>query len=1005
VFSDSLPGLDPALADIVAEQARLAGYGVEFIQTTTLTNEQLLRADRFALLALPAARVLPANARAALEQYLRSGGDLLALGLPAWQSPTFLLQGRWWTRADYEQVVREQRAARVLVDFEHETLSGWTRHSNESAARTRHEVVSSDGQRVWHATIDPLTSWDTLGSPPLTNAFQEGHTLTCFRAKGGPNTRQLAIEWTEADGSRWIAPVDLTTNWQHHALLPEAFKPWEPRGGRGGPGDQLNVRNVAQIVVGLALSHTALEGPRHEFWFDDLGTAPNPFGNEAPPASVVFPRWESLSPEYQVYPVTSPVVVKASHEKVPLEDWERGFEPLNLEFATVARLDALHPRPRGVGYDQRRPWRWEPLLGAYDPANNDYRGALAALLVHVGTPFRGGVWAVLTPADIRFYQQPLVTNCLRQVLRRMRQGLFLVEGGSEFFTVFRADPRLANATEFPDYEFRLGARAANFGPNASAAMEVELWLDAALAPGRSVRSRHALGVERGAEGLAEVKHRASDVGQEATVEVLLWLKGGETGARSPQPIDWLRHRLYEWRHDPDPEFIRAHDGGFTLADRAWKAHGVNYMPSSGIGITGDYFEHWLGRGAYDPAVIQRDIERIKAMGMNAVSVFIYHRSLTAHHLLDFLRLCQMHALRVNLSLRPGTPMDFRWTEMREIIRHYRLAESDTVFAYDLAWEPSHYDEAYQQKHYAAAWNRWVLKRHLSLDAAETAWEFPAPRVAPGSNTLRTPPAQQLTQDGPWRKLMADYRLFLDEWLGTNYAEARRLVRTVDLHHPVSFRMQFSGDPTHLWPGLLPYDFYGLRNAVDLWEPEAYGRIGDWEKVKPGHFTAAYARLCDPAKPVLWAEVGFSVWDPARLAPQPEKLDFQARYFADFYRMLIESGADGVFSWWYPGGFRVGENSDYGIINPDGTDRPVTKVIREHGARFLAAPQPPPPDHWIAVDREADARGLPGIYEAVKDEYWQAISQGKRPSLKWKQRPGGAPAPPSGLKVETRDPQP
>ena len=57
-------------------------------------------------------------------------------------------------------------------------------------------------------------------------------------------------------------------------------------------------------------------------------------------------------------------------------------------------------------------------------------------------------------------------------------------------------------------------------------------------------------------------------------------------------------------------------------------------------------------------------------------------------------------------------------------------------------------------------------------------------------------------------------------------------------------------------------------------------------------------------------------------------------------MMIESGADGVFFWWYPGGFRLGENSDFGIINPDGTDRPVTKVIRTEGPRFLARPSRP-----------------------------------------------------------------
>jgi hypothetical protein len=60
--------------------------------------------------------------------------------------------------------------------------------------------------------------------------------------------------------------------------------------------------------------------------------------------------------------------------------------------------------------------------------------------------------------------------------------------------------------------------------------------------------------------------------------------------------------------------------------------------------------------------------------------------------------------------------------------------------------------------------------------------------------------------------------------------------------------------------------------------EAYGRIGDWDRVKAGRFTADYARLCDPEKPVVWAEMGYDVWDRTPMAPSPGKLAFAARYF-------------------------------------------------------------------------------------------------------------------------------
>jgi hypothetical protein len=104
-------------------------------------------------------------------------------------------------------------------------------------------------------------------------------------------------------------------------------------------------------------------------------------------------------------------------------------------------------------------------------------------------------------------------------------------------------------------------------------------------------------------------------------------------------------------------------------------------------------------------------------------------------------------------------------------------------------------------------------------------------------------------------------------------------------------------------------------------------------------------------------------------------------------MLRESGADGVLCWWYPGGFRLNEKSDFGIINPDGADRAITRVIREEGPRFLAASKPGAPDYWITVDRERDARGLCGIYEAVRDEYWRAVESGRKVGLRWARRPG------------------
>ena len=47
----------------------------------------------------------------AIQSYLQEGGDLLALGLPAWQSPLFQVKGQWMSRESYEEAGRRPTGA------------------------------------------------------------------------------------------------------------------------------------------------------------------------------------------------------------------------------------------------------------------------------------------------------------------------------------------------------------------------------------------------------------------------------------------------------------------------------------------------------------------------------------------------------------------------------------------------------------------------------------------------------------------------------------------------------------------------------------------------------------------------------------------------------------------------------------------------------------------------------------------------------------------------------
>lgn len=967
-----------ALIDVIAGQVAAAGYAAERITVNQLADPAQLTRNRFELLVLCEAESLPAKAAPAIENFLKQGGDLLALGLPAWKNPQFQINDRWISRADYERTLAEQRPTHWLFNFETDNLDAWRRTADNPNNPAHYEIVDVGGTKALHASIGKFTGWDTFQSPTRQQPFPAGHSLTCFRAKGSAHTKQLALEWTERDGSRWIATVNLTDEWKQYALPPEAFEAWRPPGEHVGTNDQLRVEKVARLVVGLAYSHTALESGAQAYWIADIGTAANPFGAATLPDNFEPPHLESLAPTYQCFPINhdSDHTIQLEWLTANPSDSTAPAASVKLPVAPDSTWLGLHPRPRGVGFNQERAYRWAPLLAVRDADTHDYRGAMAALLIHSQAPYRGSVWAAFTPAELEFYQQPLVRDCLRQTLTRMRRGLFLTEGGAEFFTVF------------PDQTVPIGLRAVNFGHTTPTNLTLRLSTREASNPSQelTISGSPVLAPDQTAQ-LSQPWQPESwpRNGWQVVSELLV----------DGQVVDRLEHSLHVWRPAAHPQFMVASNGGFWLGNQPWKAHGVNYMPSSGLGLANwRHFEHWVGRGAYDPEVIQRDLERVKGMNLNAVSVFIYHQSLDAQHLLDFLRRCEALGLKVNLSLRPGTPLDFRWDEMREMIQTLRLAQNDTVFAYDLAWEPSHGPHDAQVRAYLSNWNEWIQQHYASRRDLVAAWGesivAQLTNATPANVPWAIPPIHWITQDGPWRRCIADYRQFLDAKVAAAYAEARRLVQSVDPHHSVSFRMQHAGDPTFNWDGFIPYDFYGLRDAVDLWEPEAYGRIGDWEKVKPGRFTADYARLCDPDKPIFWSEMGYSVWDRQLMQPGVTQQNFQAQYFSDFYRLLDASDVDGIFYWWYPGGYRLNEQSDYGIINPDGTDRPVTQVIRKRGAEFLARPkQTAPPDYWISVNRDRDARGLFGIYEAVQADYWKAIAAGKRPGLRWSHPPGAA----------------
>lgn len=111
-----------------------------------------------------------------------------------------------------------------------------------------------------------------------------------------------------------------------------------------------------------------------------------------------------------------------------------------------------------------------------------------------------------------------------------------------------------------------------------------------------------------------------------------------------------------------------------------------------------------------------------------------------------------------------------------------------------------------------------------------------------------------------------------------------------------------------------------------------------------------------------------------MRPDEAAIARQAEYHEIFYRTVLAAGAHGTAPWWWPGGYRVDERSDFGICNPDGTPRPAALHAAAYAPRLKTPRAARTPDTWIVVDRDAHAGGDPRLaFHEGKAAYAEAAA--------------------------------
>ncbi len=929
----------------LASALRQAGFAVVNVEPKRLCDDAFWTASGLDLMALPECDRFPAKGVRGLKRFLRGGGKLICIGGKPFEHMLYDVGGGLW--GDEQAIARARNATpaeTMFYDFEKGAGGRWRRSTANPAAGSR-VVVDAPGANGTRGAlrfeIKDFKNWDTFAAPRARHAFKPGQTLTCFWAKGGPRTTQISVEWTESDGSRWIAVVPLSTRWRHYALPPNEFRYWRdnPSKGRGGSGDAFRPAHAAALVFGVASSHCRLAPGDHVFWVDEIGAARDPY---ADCVHVEAPLIEGVSPFYKTFELRGAASVKptSAGRRLGLTSWPTPREPI---YAPI-------PRPSGQGFNQGRTRRWTPLADAYD-RGGEQRGTVAAWVLNYAGLGRGSQWLFigqrLADAD------PGVAAFIARAARRMANCVALGEAGTEHFTYFTGEV------------VTLGARVCNFSrAPASAAVTFS------ISRGSSERFRRAIAVELPPGRVQRLtttwRPKPDDRGVWRAAATL------EVGGRRVDAIDH-EFRIVRKTEPPWPnELVRVRGDHFELGGERWYPFGVNFWPTY---IAGCESLAWLEPEYYQPDIVERNLELCRRMGMNMLSIQSGSPA-AVRNLRDFLERAYARGIRLNVFLHAANPLNFRGQGVRDIIERAGLTGHPGVFAYDIAWE--HRLGRYAaRRRWDREWERWIVERYGSVAAAEKDWKFSAPRRG---GRLTGPNDAQVTNDGPWRVMVAAYRRFVDDLISRSYRLAVERIRRIDPYHLIGVRSGYGGTgPCH--PSNFPIDIKSGAKHLDFTSPEGYGMHGPYDNLRGCGVTTAYCRFVGAGKPVFWCEYGMSVWDRAARRPDPKRIAQQGEYYRMFFRMLLETGADGSAPWFFPGGYRVNERSDYGIVNPDYTLRPAGVAAKEIAARFCSPRPVPTPNAWITIDRDSHPGGYWHVYNSHRKEFGALLAAGKTPGLR------------------------
>lgn len=901
------------------------------------------------------------------QAFLNRGNNLVVLGGPAFMNEHYAEQDLKTTAELAEAFAAGGFGKQVRMDFsrnaeEYGFLPDTYNPDSKKVDITASVTCVPDEQfgnaLLWHT--DSFSINEAFEAP---FSFSEGENVLGFYTCADENTKVVTVKVVTNEGDVFKARVTPETEYAFHMLSVRDFAydgnrtmtmSWRRH------GIQLDFSKVTHLQFGHALSHAYSAYGAHTFRIAQVCTGSIPFLNNN---KVIL---DGLCPKFKFFPVNNVSAVKVSGRQSILPE---------KELPLYDGMFSHPPRQQGLGFDNQRRARFIPLIETIgkDGLNSGFLAYLLfnrstrdfSIMKRFGMPYlrNNSAIAGFTVNDPKFYEDG-GADMVAQTLNAMLRPVMLVEGGTDEF-IYRDD----------DFSGKLGALCFARKDADLAPYSVRL-----TAPGLDVTSPLSdFSIEKETDKADYLRFCVPFQAADGDVTVSLY----ENGAL----VDQLSHKVSVDVLKPEAErkfaAILKGQNEIGIDGKPVRFFGVNYMPTYDMANEdGMANEHYVSAFSYDPDVIDVDLQRCKNMGLNAVSLFVYFDpSLSSNNILHLMRRCEHYGLYVNLTLRPhANPFDFSREEVKAMTEKWRLPALDNMVGYDIAWERyvGTYEPCYGnrngRKYFNDDWRFFLINRYGSYENAEKLLGYPLPRDEEG-NVIGLSD-DMLREDGPYNKLVAAYRTCIDHAVRRAHIAACDYIRSLDPNHIIGAR---SGDASTIPlvdPGIYGYDYNATSAAFDYCSPESYALSDDWNSVRQGVFTAVYARYANPDNVVKWMEFGKSIWTGSNFTPNTKNKEFQAEYYRRFFDMLLAGHSTGMFCWWYFGGYRIGENSDFGIVDPDGGIRPVTRVISEYSPRFLNQPMQKNADVVLTIDRDLHSDGLRSVYRGVEEELFQAIADGR-----------------------------